>query len=48
MEYMGVVIAVIFAVAMLQPIVQAPFMAARRQQQIAKIERPGEARSGGD
>lgn len=39
MEHMGIIIAVIFAVAMLQPIVQARFMAARRQQQIRKIER---------
>ena len=39
MEYMGVLIAVIFAVAMLQPMVQSRLMAARRQQQIRKFER---------
>ena len=39
MEYLGYVIAVIFLVASLQPILQARILAARRQQVIRRIER---------
>ena len=39
MEYLGIIIAIVFAIASLQPLLQGRLLAAQRQQQIRRIER---------